>query len=203
MADSTSPNHAAATRWLETSHGILSYTQFAPLLAERVLRVQQRIEVGEFAALVLNEHLLCFLHGAFCGDLTPEFAGKWRTINVVVGTHQPPPPYAVPLRIRDYTLDLGARLDAMHQDEDLPDVLAFAEGRLLTIHPFADFNGRLTRLWLWELLRRLRLPPVALVPSGEEGTMVYLQALRAADASDFSPLAMIWRERLGTTIPEQ
>ena len=36
--------------------------------------------------------------------------------------------------------------------------LAFAEGRFLTVHPFADFNGRTVRLFLAELLRRLDLP---------------------------------------------
>ena len=78
----------------------------------------------------------------------------------------------------------------------VPDTLAFAEGRLLSIHPFADFNGRLTRLWLWELLRRLSLPPIALVPTDEAAIAEYLNALRAGDVHDFRPLAAIWRERL-------
>ncbi|MGH8524836.1 MAG: hypothetical protein ACREXY_11645, partial [Gammaproteobacteria bacterium] len=37
------------------------------------------------------------------------------------------------------------------------EALAFAEGRLLSIHPFLDFNGRATRVWLREVIRRL--PP--------------------------------------------
>lgn len=34
--DSTQPRHA--TRFIETARGILSYSQLAPLLAERVLK---------------------------------------------------------------------------------------------------------------------------------------------------------------------
>jgi hypothetical protein len=48
MADEASSAHS--TRWLETSRGILRYSELAPLLAERVLRIQERIEAGEYAA---------------------------------------------------------------------------------------------------------------------------------------------------------
>ena len=67
------------------------------------------------------------------------------------------------MQMREYSLDLQTRLTDTTAPESMPEVLAFAEGRLLSIHPFADFNGRLARLWLWELMRRLRLPPVQLV----------------------------------------
>jgi len=42
MADEAPSAHS--TRWLETSRGILRYAELAPLLAERVLRLQERIE---------------------------------------------------------------------------------------------------------------------------------------------------------------
>ncbi len=159
--------------------------------------MQERVELGVFGGVPLDDELIRRLHGDFCGDLVPDFAGRWRTIEVRVGMHEPPLPHEVPLRMRDYVLDLTARMDGATEVSDLPDMLAFAEGRLLSIHPFADFNGRLTRLWLWELLRRLSLPPVELVPVGETATTEYLDALRAGDAYDFRPLALIWRRRLG------
>lgn len=80
--------------------------------------------------------------------------------------------------------------------EAVPDLLAFAEGRLLSIHPFADFNGRAARLWLWELLFRLRLPPVKLAPLDASPQAAYIDALRAADQRDYQPLANLWRSRL-------
>ena len=42
--NSTRPPHA--TRFVETTQGILSYAQLAPLLAERVLNVQEDIRLN-------------------------------------------------------------------------------------------------------------------------------------------------------------
>ena len=138
MADKTPSAHS--TRWLETSRGILRYSELAPLLAERVLRVQERIESGDYAAAPLDDALIRTLHRGFCGDLVPDWAGQWRTVAVQVGSHEPPPPHLGPLQMREYGLDLQARLEGPVQYELLPDTLAFAESRLLTIHPFADWG---------------------------------------------------------------
>ena len=78
----------------------------------------------------------------------------------------------------------------------LPEILAFAEGRLLSIHPFADFNGRATRLLLAEILRRNDLPPVELAPLTDSARQNYIRALRAADELNWTPLAKLWQERL-------
>jgi hypothetical protein len=53
--DSTQPPDA--TRFIETARGVLSYAQLAPLLAERVLKVQQDIEDELFAGRPLDESL--------------------------------------------------------------------------------------------------------------------------------------------------
>ncbi len=48
-----------------------------------------------------------------------------------------------------------------HDPNDLwLETLAFAEGRLLSIHPFADFNGRVTPVFIDLLTRVLKLPDV-------------------------------------------
>jgi CRISPR-associated endonuclease/helicase Cas3 len=75
-------------------------------------------------------------------------------------------------------------------------MLAFAEGRLLSIHPFADFNGRATRLLLAELLRRLGLPAIDPTPAPGADTERYLAALSAADQANWAPLAAFWIERI-------
>lgn len=80
--------------------------------------------------------------------------------------------------------------------ELLLELLAFAEGRFLTIHPFRDFNGRTVRLFLTELLRRLDLPDVVLEAQGEAERQVYFLALEVADRKDWKPLMRIWQERL-------
>lgn len=83
--------------------------------------------------------------------------------------------------------------------DTLLEPLAFAEGRLLSVHPFLDFNGRVTRMLLFSLLYRLDLPPVTLVPDekNEKAKKEYLDALASADNMDWQPLIEVWRKRFG------
>lgn len=185
-----------ATRYLETTLGVLSYAELAPHLAQRVLAAERRIESGDYDEALFDTALLLELQRQLCESLTPQFLGL-RGVDVKVGKHTPPPFYQVPELMREYELDLGARLSDVDgvEQEQLLECLAFAEGRLLSIHPFADFNGRVTRLFLRLLLRRLDLPAVDLVPSQSE-VSAYLEALAAGDRFDWQPLAVIWAGRL-------
>jgi CRISPR-associated endonuclease/helicase Cas3 len=165
MAPETTPP-GGATRYLQTTRGLLSYTQLAPLLAEKVLHVEREIASRVFGTRLSFPELILEFHQRIAGDLCPEWAGRWRDAEVRVGEHHPPAPHRVPMLMRDYGEDLRARLENVSggMDQLLLETLAFAEGRLLSIHPFTDFNGRTARLFLRELLRRLELPPVDLAP---------------------------------------
>jgi len=148
--------------------------------------LEKQIEDGEYGEAALDDALLLQFHSLICGDLVPQLAG-WRRTNVTVGAHTPPDFFKVPALVREYGRDLQARLSAVSEaDGTLLEALAFAEGRLLSIHPFADFNGRVTRVWLREILRRLGLPPVQLAPIAEPGRSQYLAALQAADRNDLA-----------------
>ena len=196
MARETTPP-GGATRFIQTTRGLLSYSQLAPLLAERVLWVETAIASGAFASQDLGGELVLRFHSEIARDLVPEWAGRWRDAEVTVGEHHPPPPHRVPMLMRDYAEDVRARRENADRkmDELLLELLAFAEGRLLSIHPFNDFNGRVTRLFLRELLRRLELPPIDLVPTDASGESNYFAALRAGDVNDWRPLMKIWEQR--------
>jgi CRISPR-associated endonuclease/helicase Cas3 len=188
---------AHATRYVETRLGTLSYLELAPHLARMASAIESEIESGQFDADALDEQLVLSLDRLLCESLTPQLAG-WRRNAVVVGTHTPPDAHLVPMLMHEYCLDLQARLDTAMQGEGLEDrlleSLAFAEGRLLSIHPFADFNGRVTRLFLRLLLRRLDLPGGGLTPEGDQ-LEAYLEALRAGDRRNWLPLMDVWRQR--------
>ena len=189
----TRPAHSA-TRYIETSVGILSYQELAPLLAERVGDTEVAIVTRVLPEMSIHD-LLLELHRRICGDLTPDMAGRWRLYDVRVSAHQPPPYWQVPVLMRNYAGDLEARLETWdNYPERLIDDLTFAEGRLLEIHPFEDFNGRVTRLLLTELMCRHDLPEIDPAVSAEE-TSHYFSALQAYDHRDPRPLAAIWRRR--------
>lgn len=160
--------------------------------------VEASILAGDYAAHTLDDELLLDLHRRVCADLVPEWAGKWREMEVTVGRLAPPLPFQLPMLMRDYGLDLQARWPEAQSGplERMLEFLAFAEGRFLTIHPFRDFNGRTVRLLLVELLRRLDLPRVTLAPESEAERQRYFAALEAADVHDWQPLMDLWDERL-------
>ena len=187
----------AATRFVETSRGILSYLDLAPLLADRVADFEAGIAKNRYADLPLDEYLVLALHRDIAAELVPSIGGRWRLSNVQIGAYEPPPYHRVPELMRAYALDLQARLEGIETQDDarLLETLAFAEGRLLGIHPFADFNGRVTRLFLSELMRRLNLPAIDPTPDSGPATRQYLAALAAADRNDLAPLKTIWGER--------
>ncbi|HXA43934.1 MAG TPA: Fic family protein [Candidatus Angelobacter sp.] len=196
MVGETTPP-GGATRFIETTRGLLSYSQIAPLLAEGVLEVERSIASGDFSQQPLAGELILQFHHKICGELVPAWAGRWRDAEVRVGEHHPPPPYKVARFMHDYGEDLRVRLQntSGRIDELLLETLAYAEGRLLSIHPFNDFNGRVTRLFMRELLHRLELPPVDLVPTDSDGEKTYFAALHAGDHNDWQPLMKIWRMR--------
>ncbi|MGB0714108.1 MAG: Fic family protein, partial [Gammaproteobacteria bacterium] len=195
-ARTRTPDHA--TREIETALGVIPYAELSNHLSVRVEQLAVVIAEGEFDDRPLDEALIRELHGRICGDLTPQFAGIWRQVDVVVGTHEPPPPWQLAPAMRDFLADLRVRLEhlAPKPDELWLETLAFAEGRLLSIHPFQDFNGRLTRVFIDLLLARLDLPDVEPIPAYGQPTQTYLDALRAADQNDWRPLMTIWKQRL-------
>ena len=105
--------------------------------------------------------------------------------------------------MRNYAADREVRLTGLDDNsgERLIDDLTFAEGRLLHIHPFEDFNGRVSRLFLIELLYRLDLPVIDPASSSPEETKRYFAALHAYDRHDPRPLSAIWRHRFAHGTP--
>lgn len=78
-------------------------------------------------------------------------AGKYRTIQVKVGSHVPPPPFMVSGLMHELLTWWNER------SSDWPPVISsgILHYRFEAIHPFADGNGRTGRmLALWELFRR-------------------------------------------------
>ena len=187
-----------ATRTFDTAQGKLTYAELAERLAAPLLAIDVRQRQGQYAGRTLDEALLLDLHAELSGALFPEEAGRYRQKSVQVGAHEPPAPNLVAQRMRDYIGNLTERMRHLSAEADdlLLEFLAYAEGELLSIHPFPDLNGRISRLWLTEILRRLALPPVDVVPPGADFRERYLAALGAADRHDWKPLMVLWKERL-------
>lgn len=192
--------YSSTTRFIESSLGIKSYAELAPHLAKGVERVMASLLNKSADELLITPEFICKLHKDAFEEIFPAWAGQYRDRNITVGKHTPPQYYEVPLLVRQYCQDIEARLSALGTappiTNTLLETLAFAEGRFLSIHPFLDFNGRVTRMLLFALCYRLELPPVELVPK-EKQKENYLFALSEGDKLDWQPLIGIWKQRLG------
>lgn len=201
--DSTRP--LDSTRYFETAQGIKTYSEVAEILAVSVAKSIELITDEVPEDIHITPEWICKLHSDIAGSLFPDWAGRFRDVNVQVGSHIPPPYFEVPVHMRLYCEDLAIRLSGVSQKKEIDKVaetLAYADWRFQWIHPFRDFNGRVGRILLSAILFRLKLPPAETATVDPEGKERYLKALHEADAGDLSYLNEIWIERLSDAIKE-
>ncbi|MDP2241504.1 MAG: mobile mystery protein B [Burkholderiales bacterium] len=119
-------------------------------------------------------------------DETWRWAGIFRNTEKNIGAD---PAHIAP-RLSDLCEDVKAQL--VHKSQPLDEIAARFHHRLVSIHPFANGNGRHTRLMTDLLLisngaARFTWGEDALIDEGEVRAR-YIAALRAADARDYAPL---------------
>lgn len=118
-------------KWVDTidecAHEINSYHEDYPKYVEATrMVIQNTTPVGK----IFNRHLL-LIHRYIFADWS--FKGKWREVNVKVGTHLPPSCLDIP--------SLMAKLESLYEATNLQDLTGWYHD-FETIHPFQDGNGR-------------------------------------------------------------
>jgi len=119
-------------------------------------------------------------------DETWRWAGTFRNTEKNIGAD---PAHIAP-RLSDLCEDVKAQL--VHKSPPLDEIATRFHHRLVSIHPFANGNGRHARLMTDLLLisnsaARFAWGEDALIDEGEVRAR-YIAALRAADARDYAPL---------------
>ncbi len=185
-----------STRLFETAKGSLSYPQVFERLAVALAGLLKTILQSPPDQIVITPETVCLHHKALAGDLFPDWAGRYRDVNVQVGAHTPPPFYEVPGLMRLFCDDLAERLRHAPSDgsnvDDIADLLAWVDWRFQWIHPFRDFNGRIGRVLLAAVLYKLALPHIETAPIETDARRQYIEALRAADQGDLGQLIDVW-----------
>ncbi len=128
---------------------------------------------------------VCALHKRMFGD-TWRWAGRFRKTEKNIGVE----PARIPASLHDLCEDVNAQID--HNSYPLDEIAARFNHRLVAIHPFANGNGRLSRLLADLLLvkqgaSRFSWGGAALEAEGDVRSR-YIAALRAADAKNIGPL---------------
>lgn len=199
---SASEEDESLTRRFATSQGELTYAQLADAIAPHLAALLDRIADGVYAHQPFTDEFVKRFHFDIVGDLLPDLAGQWRREPVQIGHHVPPEWFEVPMRMRDYAENVQARLVGADTPELQIELLAYAEGEFLHVHPFVDFNGRAVRAVLSELMVRLDFPPVEVaVDRGTPRFGEYTTALAHYDNGRLEPLIEFWEGRLEPDLP--
>ncbi len=196
MAKSTKPK--SATSFKETAFGILPRSKVVTLEQKGIRKAQQYILKLSSKRTEITPELICGLHQTGFGFIFPDWAGKFRVVDVTVGEYEPPHYSKVPELIKNLCDDLKERLKHLPTSQDgeqfLAEVialLAWFQHRLVWIHPFRDYNGRIARLLTNLLALNLGLPILIIKAETDRDRAVYVRAMKAADKNDYSKLEPI------------
>lgn len=121
------------------------------------------------------------IHKRVIGHVDPTEAGIFRTTQVYVGDHVPPPPSLVEILVARFVLWLNS-LEALSLHPVR--LAALAHYKLVYIHPFIDGNGRTSRLLMNLVLMQTGYPPVIIRRSDRE---IYYKYLNIANQGDIRP----------------
>lgn len=190
MSDLTKPDDA--TSYKETAFGIIPRDELVIKEAEGIARGIEYI-VSTPKSLPLESDFLLKLHHVCFGWIFPDWAGKYRKIDVQTSTHVFPEHNEVRVLVKDFFDDLNERL---RHDFDPIELIAWAHHRVVWIHPFKDYNGRTARLFSNYLMLLFGLPLSEIRVETEEERKLYIAALKAADEGNFSILEKLIHDSL-------
>lgn len=197
------------TSYKETAFGIIPRSKLIPLEIEGTKKawdfIIDKSKIGEISITV---DFLLELHKIGYGWIFPDIAGRFRKIDVKVSEHIPPKFYQVREVMAGFTADLKIRSKHLPSTFDLKyinnlcELLAWAHHRFLWIHPFQDYNGRISRLLNNVILLNLNLPPIELKVETKVGRKKYIQALQKADNGGYHDLEKIIQSAIEESFEE-
>jgi len=131
----------------------------------------------------ISEVFIRTLHQLVVRETEREYAGKYRTVNVMItgADHTPPDVSEVSLRMHDFIQWIKMNQKKLHPIE----LAAFIHHKLVYIHPFADGNGRTARLIMNLTLMHVGYPLVIILKNDRRK---YYRALSQADKANYQPL---------------
>lgn len=139
------------------------------------------------AEMPISTTLLLQIHQIAFGHLY-DWAGKLRTINIIVGELEPPQPHQLLQLLYQFVDNLNFKIAVAQTFEEHLDCLLFAHYEFIRIHPFNNGNGRTGRILLNWIALKFGYQPLVLYHQAGESRAVYIEAMKAADRGDAQPL---------------
>jgi Fic family protein len=131
----------------------------------------------------INELFILKLHSIILENISEKFAGRYREnpVRVIGSDFKFPPPEKVPQLIKNLIFWYDKNKKELHPLE----LAVLFSSKLVSIHPFVDGNGRISRLILNYLLKKHKYPWVNIYTKQRED---YLKAIRKANDEQYLPI---------------
>ncbi len=197
-----------ATSYKETAFGIISRSKLLELEIEGTKRGLEYIYdlVKGNKDVEITPELICKLHEVSFGWIFPDWAGRYRKIQVRFSDKEAPMYFEVSGLTSNLCSDLNERLRHFPLKEDqifileAVKLLAWFQHRFVFIHPFQDYNGRTARMLTILILLTLNLPPIEIKAGNETERKQYLAAMQRADEADYSLLETLIGDALSEAL---
>lgn len=145
--------------------------------------------------LPFSTQLLLAIHSVAFSELY-DWAGKWRTTQVVVGQFTPPEPTMVLQLMYQFIDNLNYKINNSKTSQEHLDCLTYAHYEFIRIHPFNNGNGRTGRIIMNLIALKFGYRPLELYHREGNSRKVYIDAMKLADKGNFEPLKTLIRKEL-------
>lgn len=197
-----------ATSYKETSIGIIPRSKLLKLEIEGTKKGIEYIQktANSGVSFLITPDYIRKLHKISFGWIFPEWAGKYRTIQVIYSGKEAPEYFRIPELIINLCEDLKERLKHLPVSNsdgyilEVVKLLAWFQHRFVFIHPFKDYNGRIARMLTIFILLKLNLPPIEIKAETGKDRRRYIEAMQQADSGDYSLLETLIGQALSETL---
>jgi len=141
------------------------------------------------AQLLLEIHRISF-------EALYDWAGKWRTTQVMVGGLTPPEPTQILQLMYQFIDNLNFKIVNAASPEEHLECLTFAHYEFVRIHPFINGNGRTGRIIMNLVALKFGYQPLELYHREGNSRKIYIEAMKSADKGNFEPLMTLIRKEM-------
>lgn len=143
----------------------------------------------------ISTSLLLDIHRVAFGRLY-DWAGKWRTTEVMVGQLLPPKPNQVLHSMYQFIENLNFKISVALTPEEHIETLTYSHFEFIRIHPFNNGNGRTGRILMNIVALKFGYQPIELYYQHGDNRKAYINAMKQGDLGNFEPLKNLIREEL-------
>lgn len=200
------PKLPGETSWKETRLGILPHSKIIQLevrgTQNGLLLLQKISEKNE----PLSIDLIKRIHKVSFSDILQNRAGVFRTTQVEYSGKEAPHFSKIYQMMQNFVYDIEhgiKQLPLKESDEYIKTVvelLAIFQHRFVLIHPFLDYNGRMSRMFTNYLLMREQLPAIEIPVTTKLLRKKYIQSLQKADNGYYQTLESIIGKALNESL---